>query len=84
MMSKREAIDAILRLNPTAKPPFLAEFSLEDLQEYLRHLRAALTPRPLACLYGSTPQPVCLDAQEGAEGADEMQDAECPQGAMLF
>jgi hypothetical protein len=83
-MCKREVIDEILRLNLSAKPAFLAEFSLEDLEHYLRHLRAAMTPRPLACLYGLTPPPSRLDGHEPGSAADEMQDAECSQGAMLF
>jgi hypothetical protein len=82
-MCKREVIDAILRLNPTAKPAFLAEFSLEDLNDYLRHLRSALTPRPLAGLYASLAPLAGLEG-EAEDAADPMQDATCPQGAMLF
>ena len=37
-MPKSDTIDAILSLNPTAKPDFLAEFSNEDLHEYLQRL----------------------------------------------
>lgn len=36
--SKREAIAAIMGLNPTAKPDFLAEFSKDDLEQYLARL----------------------------------------------
>ena len=83
-MCKREVIDAIMRLNPTAKPAFLAEFCLDDLEDYLRHLRAALTPRPLACLYGSTSAHSRLRVHQPQELSHEMGDIECPQGAMLF
>lgn len=37
-MSKRELIDCICEINKTAKPPFLAAFSEEQLQSYLEHL----------------------------------------------
>ena len=37
-MSKRDMIDRIRRLNPTAQPEFLAEFNDEDLLAYLRQL----------------------------------------------
>lgn len=37
-MSKREIIDLILQLNKTAKPEFLAKFSVDDLDMYLDHL----------------------------------------------
>jgi len=36
--SKRDAIAAIIGLNPTAKPTFLAEFSKDDLEQYLARL----------------------------------------------
>jgi len=36
--SKRDAIAAIIGLNPTAKPAFLAEFSKDDLERYLDRL----------------------------------------------
>ena len=36
--SKRDAIAAIMGLNPTAKPTFLAEFSKDDLERYLDRL----------------------------------------------
>ncbi len=38
-MSKRELIDCICEINKTAKPEFLANFSEEDLNAYLEHLR---------------------------------------------
>ena len=37
-MSKRELIDYICKINKTAKPEFLANFSEEDLNTYLEHL----------------------------------------------
>ena len=37
-MSKRELIDCICEINTSAKPEFLANFSEEDLKEYLEHL----------------------------------------------
>jgi len=41
MMPKSDTIDAIRRLNPTASPGFLAEFSNNDLGEYLDRLTGA-------------------------------------------
>ncbi|GMU22737.1 MAG: hypothetical protein AMXMBFR13_28220 [Phycisphaerae bacterium] len=38
-MSKREIIERIQRLNPTAQPEFLASFSDEDLLAYLQQLQ---------------------------------------------
>ena len=38
-MTKREIIDHIMEVNPSARPEFLAEFSRESLAEYLDHLR---------------------------------------------
>ncbi len=37
-MTKRQIIDRVLRLNPTAAPEFLAQFRERDLLDYLRHL----------------------------------------------
>jgi hypothetical protein len=37
-MEKREAIDYICKINKTAKPEFLANFSEEELNAYLEHL----------------------------------------------
>jgi hypothetical protein len=37
-MSKREIIDYILEINKGAKPEFLAQFSVEELDLYLEHL----------------------------------------------
>lgn len=38
-MNKREIIDHIRRLNPTAAPTFLADFGEEELLAYLRQLK---------------------------------------------
>ena len=43
-MTKRELIDEITHLNPTAPPGFLAEFGDADLGEYLRHLKWVVPP----------------------------------------
>ena len=45
-MTKRELIDEITHLNPSAPPAFLAEFESEDLAQYLQRLRYVLTPPP--------------------------------------
>ena len=37
-MSKRDMIDRIRRINPTAQPEFLASFDEDDLLAYLRQL----------------------------------------------
>jgi len=37
-MKKRELIDCICEINISAKPEFLAEFSEEELNDYLEHL----------------------------------------------
>jgi hypothetical protein len=37
-MSKRELIECICEINKSAKPEFLANFSQEELSEYLDHL----------------------------------------------
>ena len=47
MMPKCDTIAAIMKLNPTADPGFLAEFSNGELSEYLQRLanvRGASTP----------------------------------------
>ena len=44
-MTKRQLIDEIVGLNPTAEPGFLARFEDGQLQEYLGHLNRAKTPR---------------------------------------
>ncbi len=37
-MTKRELIDGICEINKSAKPEFLANFSEEELKDYLEHL----------------------------------------------
>lgn len=44
-MTKRQLIDEIVAMNQTAKPAFLARFPDSDLNDYLRHLRVAGSPR---------------------------------------
>jgi hypothetical protein len=38
LMSKRELIDYICKINKSAKPEFLANFPEEELNAYLEHL----------------------------------------------
>jgi hypothetical protein len=44
-MSKRQLIDDIRQLNPTAQPQFLAQFEEDELQQYLDHLKDAISNR---------------------------------------
>ncbi|MBE0536709.1 MAG: hypothetical protein IH624_13665 [Phycisphaerae bacterium] len=37
-MSKREIIDCIMEINRGARPEFLAQFPVEELDLYLEHL----------------------------------------------
>jgi len=37
-MSKYELIDCIMEINKSAKPDFLEQFTVEDLDCYLEHL----------------------------------------------
>ena len=46
MMPKPDTIDAILRLNAGAEPDYLAEFSADELDQYLRRLVAVCRPAP--------------------------------------
>jgi hypothetical protein len=48
-MCKTDLIDAICRMNPSARPDFLAEFSLGDLDEY-RHKLESLREEGLLTL----------------------------------
>jgi len=45
-MEKRRLIDAIMQINSSAGPGFLAEFETDELRDYLAHLRIVQTPRP--------------------------------------
>ena len=38
-MTKRQIIDAIMRINRTARAEFLADFSERELLDYLEHLQ---------------------------------------------
>ncbi len=44
-MTKRQLIEEITHLNPTARPAFLAGFGDDDLAEYLQHLRWVSRPQ---------------------------------------
>ena len=44
-MSKRQLIDDIRKLNPTAQPTFLSQFDDAALKEYLDSLQAAQSKR---------------------------------------
>jgi hypothetical protein len=44
-MSKRQLIDGIRELNPTAQAPFLSQFDEGALKQYLEHLKAAQAKR---------------------------------------
>jgi hypothetical protein len=43
-MTKRETIDRIVARNPSARPEFLAEFTPEELGDYLRQLESVPAP----------------------------------------
>jgi hypothetical protein len=45
-MTKRNLINHIMELNPTATPDFLARFNEQDLGEYLQHLQSVSGPAP--------------------------------------
>lgn len=47
-MPKTDTMEAIMKLNPTARPDFLSGFSGEDLTEYLHRLRVVGGPREMA------------------------------------
>jgi hypothetical protein len=97
-MSKRELIDEILRLNPTAKPDFLSHFKEKDLQEYLDHLNWLNTPatelvrRPAARAVQECPEPAesnvavaVADANsETAEACDDTRPEESLAEAPAF
>jgi len=44
MMTKSDTIAEIMTLNPTVGAPFLADFSNQDLINYLRRLRSLTSP----------------------------------------
>ena len=45
IMTKREMIDEIMKINLSAEPGFLADFNENDLEEYLDHLHILEMPR---------------------------------------
>ncbi len=47
-MTKRQLIDRIVTINRSAEPGFLAQFEDDELNDYLRHLHVAQSPRPHA------------------------------------
>lgn len=48
-MTKREAIERIIQSNPSAKPEFLAKFTPEEIQAYLRQLESVKDrPQPMS------------------------------------
>lgn len=47
-MTKRNLIDHIMEINPTATPEFLARFDEKDLGEYLHHLQSVSAPAEAA------------------------------------
>ncbi len=48
MTNKSDAITEIMMLNPTVGAAFLAEFSNEDLFDYLQRLRSLASPNDAA------------------------------------
>ncbi len=48
-MSKRELIECICEINKSAKPEFLANFSEEELKDYLEHLMELDLERLVVC-----------------------------------
>jgi len=53
-MTKRQIIDAIMRINTSARIEFLTGFSEQELQEYLRHLEGIQDRRPVWRVYTQT------------------------------
>lgn len=45
LLSRRQVIERIMTINPTASVAFLEDFSEQALQTYLDHLTAAQLPR---------------------------------------
>jgi hypothetical protein len=55
--SKQSLVDAIMEINPSASPEWLAGFSEQDLQQYLDHLCTMLAPVDRACWIRPSEQP---------------------------
>lgn len=64
-MPKCDTIDAIRRLNPTATPEFLVEFSNDELAQYLDRLETASRRQSLEALI-ETPAHPCAATVGGA------------------
>jgi len=62
-MTKRELIDQITVLNPTAHPVFLADFEDHQLAEYLEHLHWVVPDAP-------TGSPTEAAVEEAPEATD--------------
>ena len=58
-MSKREIIDSILEINKGARPEFLAQFPVEELDLYLEHLMEVDLEDIALCavILGARPRP---------------------------
>lgn len=65
-MTKRQLIDEITHLNPTAGAAFLADFEDSDLAEYLEHLQWVASPPAQP----ATPADPAHDAEALAAQAD--------------
>ena len=75
-MTKRELIDQITVLNPTAHPVFLADFEDHQLAEYLEHLHWVVPDEELQATAGvSTDAPAEAVAETVVEAAPEATDA---------
>ena len=44
MMPKGDTVEAIMKMNPSATPEFLAEFTHDELARYLKRLQNLPTP----------------------------------------
>ena len=70
MMPKSDTISAIIEINPSANPSFLAEFSNQELEEYLHRLRQVpRTSLPLDQAIHLQAQLVAAVAPSSASGA---------------
>ena len=56
-MPKCDTIEAIRRLNPTATPEFLVEFTNDELADYLGRLQIASRPQSPGALIESRAEP---------------------------
>ena len=55
-MTKRETIDRIVAHNPSAKPEFLAQFTAQQLHDYLRQLELLITQPVGNIAAGASPE----------------------------